>query len=914
MLINWQRHRRQLLKPPPLFPWEPVGPSQLPVDERRVAGTNPGLGRISCIAFAPGVMYAGAATGGLWKSTNEGATWFSVDLNIPFLGVSDIAIHPQNPSTIYLGTGDRDGSDGPGFGVMKSTDGGASFSQLELDSNQVADSQVITRLLINPQNPSILLATAHFAGIYRSTDGGVNWSLTMGLFSVFYDMAFKPGDPSVVYATTNSIFSPSPILVSRDGGQNWTPVSSGIPTTNIPRVAIAVTPAAPNLVYALFAKDDGTFAGFYCSEDSGATWTQRSAEPNILGRTNGGDKEGQGAYDLTLAASPTKPNEIFVGGINIWKSTDGGKKWERKSFWNRGVSRDLYVHADQHALAYFPGRPQEIWACNDGGIFRSTDGGTKWVDRSSGLQVTEFYTVATSRLGPYALLGAQDNGVILFDGTTFRQIHGADGFDCVFSHEELETIFYAIYDGHGYRSKNLGRTENRVTGDISQSERLTPGEHTFGAVFAMDPANATILYFGIRNLFKSENNGSRWKKLKKLPAGGGELIVAVRIAPTDPRRIYVARGSKLFTSADKGANWDEITGPNSGLPNTGIRDVAVHPTNPNRVWVAFANFRTQRVFRSDSAGSAWQDVTGPLPEAPGGLPPFLINAIVVQPGLANLVYVGTDIGVFLTHDGLAPNWVPFNANLPTVVVADLEIHPFTNRLMAATFGRGLWQAPLFVAPEFSIFPTPNDVQLPRGSFKDVTIIIARAPGFTGGVVLAILALPAGITAPPPVSTSANSVQLKVSVGPNVAPGVYNLVVQGASGAIKTTGALQLTVKAFTLSLSTPGITLKGDDNQNKSADVTVTINRSSGFSDSVQLTLEGIPVGASPGMAPSASISPQATIGNTAVMRVSVGRLAPEGGFLLTVRGTSGNLVDTVQLVVDVLASDVSSPLEPFQP
>jgi hypothetical protein len=154
----------------------------------------------------------------------------------------------------------------------------------------------------------------------------------------------------------------------------------------------------------------------------------------------------------------------------------------------------------------------------------------------------------------------------------------------------------------------------------------------------------------------------------------------------------------------------------------------------------------------------------------------------------------------------------------------------------------------------------------------------------------------------------------VTVGSNVAFGVYDLAVQGSSGAIKNTGALQLTVKAFTLSLSTPVIALKGDDNQNKSGDVTVTINRSPGFNDSVQLALEGIPVGGSPGTALSASINPQATAGNTAVIHVSVGRLAPEGGYALTVRGTSGNLVDTAQLTVDVIASDVSSPIEPFQP
>lgn len=917
---NWRRHLQQQLAPPSLFAWQPVGPKQLPDNEPDITGANPGLGRINCIAFAPGVMYAGAATGGLWKSADEGASWVNVNVNVPLLGLSDIAVDPQNPSTIYLGTGDRDGGDGVGFGVLKSTDSGASFSQLTVDPAQ--PSLVISRLLINPQNPLIVLAAAT-TGIYRSTDAGGTWKLVASSSSSerFFDMEYKPGDPSVVYASSNARSTPrSPIIVSGDGGLIWTPVSSGIPNRNILRVAIAVTPANPDLVYAIFVKDDRTFAGFHRSNDSGATWNLMSDKPNILGRGSGGvaDKAGQGDYDLALEVSPTRAAEVFVGGINIWKSTDGGKNWDRKSFWNRGDATERYVHADQHALAFFPGRSEEIWACNDGGIFRSTDAGKNWVDRSTGLQVSEFYSVATSAKGKHALLGAQDNGVVLFDGSTFRQIWGADGFDGVFSHKDSETLFFALYNGLGFRSKNLGKKSKLVTLDISRDERLGPKDadgnrpETFGAVMAIDPVDAETIYLGLRNLFRSENNGTKWKPIEGLPAGsgGGNLIVAVRIAPKDPRRIYVARGVELFTSADKGATWSNI---HAGLPNSTIRDVAVDTDDPKHVWITLAGSGARRVFRSFSAGNTWQDITGPLPPLSGSLPPFQIEPIVRQVGASNLIYVGTDVGVFLTHDGLAPNWIPFNTNLPTVVVSDLEIHPFTNRLMAATFGRGLWQAPLFIAPDFSIFASPNEVRLPRASFKDVTVIIGRAPGFNAGVDLSIPTLPTDVTAPP-TSTSANVATLKLNVGPNVAFGNYNLLVQGTSGGIKDTAALQLTVKAFTLSLSDSDVTLKGDDNQLKSANVTVTINRSPGFNDSVHLSIEGLPAGAPQGAAIAATINPSATIGNAAVLHISAGRFAPEETFILTVRGVSGNLVDTVQLAVEVLASNAASAPGPVQP
>jgi photosystem II stability/assembly factor-like uncharacterized protein len=696
-------------------------------------------------------------------------------------------------------------------------------------------------------------------------------------------------------------------------------VSSGIPNQNIRRVAIAVTPAVPGLVYAIFVNDSKSFAGFYRSNDSGANWTLVSSKPNILGfyrGRRGKDQEvGQGDYDLALAVSPARPDEVFVGGINIWKSTDGGKNWDRKSIWYRGDPTDRYVHGDQHALAFFPGRSEEIWACNDGGIFRSTDGGRNWVDRSSGLQVSEFYTVATSAKSKHALLCAQDNGVVLFDGSSFRQIYGADGFDSVFSHKDFKTLFFAIYDGQGYRSINLGKRSKEVTRDIDSNERLTPNTFTFGAVLAIDPVEAKTIYLGLRNLFRSDNNGVKWNKNLSLPAGsgGGDLIVALRIAPKEPRRIYVARRVQLFTSADKGATWSDIY---AGLPGSPlITDVAVDPVDPNHVWVTCAGSGAGRVFRSFNAGNiSWQDITGPLSPAAGSLPPFKLNAVVAQPGTSSLVYVGTDVGVFLTHDGLAPNWIPFNTNLPTVVVNDLEIHPFTNRLVAATFGRGLWQAPLFIVQDFSLLLSPNKVDLPQEGSAEINVLINRTAGFHAAVDVSVPTHPPEVSAPP-VSTTNNQAKLILSTGPNAAFGEYDFFVQGKSGSLRHTAVLHLAVKHFTLSLSVSDVTLKGDDNQLKSVNVAVTINRSPGFTDNVDLSVEGLPGDAPQGGEISATINPISTNGgNTSTLHLSAGRFAPETSFILTVRGVSGNFSDTVELAVDVLPSAVASEPRPLQP
>ncbi|HLE57370.1 MAG TPA: hypothetical protein VJB15_09825, partial [Rhodothermia bacterium] len=700
----------------------------------------------------------------------------------------------------------------------------------------------------------------------------------------------------------------TPIIVSRDGGQTWDDAGSGIPTQDVNRVAIAVTPANPNLLYAIFVGDDDGFAGFFRSTDSGVSWSLMSDKPHILslrdGLTNTGN---QGSYDLALAVSPTKPEQIYVGGINVWKSRDSGKNWDRKSVWNRGEPTNRFVHPDQHALAFFPGRADEIWACNDGGIYRSKNAGRTWEDRSNGLQITQVYTIATSRTSKTAVLSSQDNGVIVFDGSGFRQILGGDGFDSAFVEEDQKTILSAVFPIIVMRSTRLGKLTKEVTSSGQTIDGFSPTPR-----FAVDPVDAETVYLGVRRLFRSTRGGKErtWNKIKSFPDSTDDLT-AVRIAPSNPQRLYVCRSNAMFTSADRGDTWTDVT---MGLPTFGLTDIAVDPDNPSHVWVVASDSFSGQVFRSFNAGASWEVITGPLPPAAGSLPAFIINTIVRQSGNSNLVYVGTDVGVFLTHDGIAPNWVPYNSDLPTVVVQDLEIHPFTNTLFAATFGRGLWEAPLFIVPSFSIHLFPGALRLVRNGNGSVQVDIRRTPpSFKSTVALTIEGLPVGVTHNfhPQFGDTRT---LDIAVGGSVAFGTYNARVIGNTGGIRSEAALTLTIKQFILSLSAPAVTIKGDDNQLKSAVVTVTINRSPGFSDSVQLSVAGLPVGSAQGEGISAGIDPVSTNGNTSTLRVSAGRFAPEQSLVLTISGSSGNFSDTIQLGVDVLPSSSSAPGGPVQP
>ncbi|MBL8231443.1 MAG: hypothetical protein JNL98_23310 [Bryobacterales bacterium] len=696
LLDRWKRFKNLDLTPPPLpLTWKAVGPVTSPINDWDITGANPGLGRINCIAFGTGVIYAGAATGGLWKSINNGGDWTSVPVDVPLLGVSDIAVSADG-NVLYLGTGDRDGRDGVGFGVLKSTDAGQSF---QTNTTPVLQSAVVSRILVHPTNPQIVLA-ATLSGIFRSADAGATW--TQAAPGIFFDMEFKPTDPNTLYAASRAdSIAANPVFVSRDAGLTWNRATGSMPNRDISRVALAVSANAPATVYAIFVNQaDRTFAGLYRSTDSGASWSKRASEPNVLGRKNGGatDNEGQGEYDLALEASPTNANEVWVGGINLWKSEDGGEKWDRKSFWNRGDSTDRYVHADQHTLVFRPGSGTELWSGNDGGIARSTDGGKNWTERSNGLQISQFYTVSVSKKANYMLLGAQDNGVVVHDGTNFRQIWGADGFDGAFSPKEADTLYFALYDGHAFRSNNLGKANNRTTGDIDRDERLGPKDTvtkdrpgTFGASMEIDPSDDSIVYLGLRNLFQSKNNGRRWRKADGLP-DSDRLIRILRVAPSDGRRIYVSRGSESFTSSNRGDTWTRLTISTSTCPTTFITDIAVDPQDPRRVWATSASIANCRVFRSSDAGSTWQDITGPPSTASGSIPAFRINAIARQANFPSLVYIGTDIGVFFTHDAIAPQWRSYNLGLPPTVIEDLEVHPVKNRLVAATFGRGVWEA------------------------------------------------------------------------------------------------------------------------------------------------------------------------------------------------------------------------------
>ncbi len=690
--------------------WTSLGPTSWTTNSY-----NPGLGRINAIAVHPtnpNIIFIGTPSGGLWKSTNGGLTWANsgTDALTTRIGVSSIAIDQTNPSVMYIATGDADGWDTRSIGLLKSTDGGATWNTTGLTFGTGTNKR-LSRVLIHPTNSNIILISGS-DGVYRSTDAGATFTLTYSGMNV-RDMEFKPTDPNIVYISGNQFWK------STNNGVSFTQITSGVPT-GIGRIEIAVTPANPDYVYFIASKTSDDFHSLCRSTNSGTSFTTRSNTPNILGYSDtGGDSSGQAWYDLTLAVSPTNAEEVYAGGINLWKSTNGGSSWNIIAHWYYG-STHPYVHADQHFLAFFG---TKLYAGCDGGIWVSSNYGTSWTDLSAGLPITQFYRLGGAPQNANLIAaGAQDNGCNLMNGTNWTHIQGADGMECIIDYINSNIIYTSSQGGGLNRSNNGGLSYTDITSGITESGAwVTP--------YVIHPSNPDILYAGFDNIWKTTNKGSSWTKISTFT--GTSKIVDVRIAPSNPNYIYCIKGNTLYKTTNDGASWSNIT---AGLPTSvaQMTYIAVSNTNPDHVWVTFSGTSAlNKVFKSTNGGATWTNVTSNLPNVP-------VNCIVYQSGMSDGLYVGTDIGVFYTDNTLS-NWQDFSTGLPHVVITELEIHYGASKIRASTFGRGIWQSDLFstpAAPPICDFSADKTTICPGDTIQFSDLSSYANPGwtwtFTGG--------------------------------------------------------------------------------------------------------------------------------------------------------------------------------------
>ncbi len=673
--------------------WTNMGPNSSP-------GGYAGLGRLNCIAFHPSdnnTYWVGSPSGGLWKTTDDGATWTVLTDNNDVLGVSAIAVHPDyvNNQTLFIGTGDRDGgsvwtlssqqsNDNNTIGVLKSTDGGVTWGTTGLSFN-VSEKKVVNKILMNPNNTQILLAATSNA-IYKTTDGGNNWNEVLSDWNNYIDMEFKPGDPNVVYASTKSWGSK--IYRSTDAGDSWQEVYSDIYAR---RIELAVSANESNWVYAIGTNSDGGLTAIYKSTNTGDSFSKvyiGSADKALLGYScdASGNNIGQGWYDLCIDVDPNNANIVYIGGVNTWKSIDGGVTWSISTHWSGTCGGSATtVHADKHFLAFQRGT-SVLFECNDGGVYKTTDGGINWEFKGSGLSISQLYRIGVSQTVPTEVIcGLQDNGTKLVSNNTWRDPKGGDGMECIIDYTNADIQYATYVNGEIERTTNHWAqwwTNVKISDNI-------PGGNTGAWVtpYIMDPIDHNTLYVGYADVWKTTDKGDSWTKISSINTG--YKLRSMAIAHSDNQRFYVADQQHLWKTIDGGTTWADIT---TGLPvsSSNITYIAIKYDDPNTLWVTLGGYNDKGVYQSTDAGASWTNISAGLPQLP-------IMTIVQnkQNTTVTELYVGTDVGVYKKEGNT--NWEPFCSQLPNVLVTELEFYyddvtPANTKLRAATYGRGLWES------------------------------------------------------------------------------------------------------------------------------------------------------------------------------------------------------------------------------
>ncbi len=680
--------------------WSSQGPFVLPSDKG-----YKGLGRINAIGFHPtdpNIVYIGAPAGGLWVTTVGGNSWSTTTDMLPTLGVSAVVVDPVNPSIIYIGTGDRDAGDAPGVGVMKSTDSGQTWSSANTGMGNV----IISKMLIDPNNNSVIYA-ASTSGMYKSTDGAATW--TRKAIGGFKDLVFKPNNPSILYAAQGGLF-----FRSLDAGETWNQVSNGIaPGT---RGVLAVSPAAPEMVYFLLAQGDNGFRGLYRSTDGGSTFTERSDSPNIMDWScEGSGSGGQAWYDLALAADPVNPDIIYAGGVNVWKSTNGGANWQINGHWYGGCSVPA-VHADQHFFGYNPIN-NRLYIGNDGGIYWTDNGGNNWVEITNGLAISQAYKLGQSATEDDLVVnGYQDNGTSILEGTEWSAIGGGDGMECAIDFTDPMYRYTTVYYGsiqrvYGFQGQGT-IAANGVNGIDEEGAWVTP--------FILDANDPNSMFIGYKNVWRSDNikaanvGSVKWKRISAINTPNLEVLEQ---SPVNTDILYASNAGNLYICTNAHAEFTSWLSISGNLPGAGaITAIEAHPFEENTVYIV----QNRHVYKSQDKGTTWTDLTGGLPDIP-------ISSIVYYKQSQEGLYIGTDAGVFYRENGMT-DWIPFTNGMPANVrVTELEIYydpsgPAGDRIKAATYGRGMWKSDMYGDTPTVNF-TADPLLIPFGctvNFKDLS--------------------------------------------------------------------------------------------------------------------------------------------------------------------------------------------------
>lgn len=694
------------------------------------------------------VMYAGSVSGGVWKTTNGGASWYPTMDNEITLNVTALAMKPDDPNTLYAGTGEGffNADALPGRGVLKSTDGGQTWTRYHVANG--LNTSFITELAISPANPSVIYASGRRSysainasaestpdiginAIFKSTSEGQSWAdITTGkgidhdpsrtFDNIPTDIEVSPLSADTIFATFG-LYYYGGIWRSVDGGQSWARLTNGLPdpytqNNGYGRIELAMSPSHPNVLYASFSYvqksgdtsdlPPGGLLGIWKTVDGGKGWTKvttatSTASRNILLNLKTALGQ-QGDYDNALRVHPSDPNTVFLGGLDIYKSTNGGGSWTQVSLWVPNTPGFPYAHADQHVFTFHTAtNPPTLFAGNDGGVFKTTNLGSSWASLNSQLGVTQFYFFDLHPTNANIMLGgSQDNGSpMLINGgiDDWGDITGGDGGPGYFDYEDPSTIYASVYELNMYRLYNFnyttGNSNFEEIGYTNGANGITKADQDSAAFFApyeISPDEPSVLVLGTYRVLKTTNKGDSWTPISS-SLSPGAAVTTVAIAPGTDNIVWAATDdARVFKTENNGVQWSEVTRAN--LPDRFVSDIEFHPASPGTAYLAYSGYTTAQygksvhVFKSINAGNDWLDITSNLPDVP-------VNTIQGHPTDPSTLFIGTDIGVFLSDDGGA-TWQPANNGFPATQVVAIRLNLTTDRIVAATHGRGVFEAPL----------------------------------------------------------------------------------------------------------------------------------------------------------------------------------------------------------------------------
>ncbi len=701
--------------------------------EWQLAGPTNIEGRVTTIAIhpqTPQTVFIGTANGGVWKSTNFCQTWTSVFNNQNTSSIGALAIDPLNGNVIYCGTGEANSlrSYYPGTGIYKSTDGGATWVFSGLDS-----SYCFGNIAIDPVNPQIIYAAALGStrrktdqrGVYRSSNGGASWERKLYIADSVgaVDVVIDPSNPTKVIAAMwerqrredyiKYGGRNSGIYISTNSGANWAQPGGGFPMNdvNLGRISLDISRSNPQVIYALTAGTSGTSRGLYKTSNGGTNWSQINA--------SAAPSSNYAWFNRICKVSPANPDKVFAGGLEMYLSVNGGSTLS-------GVTTS---HVDQHAVAFAPSNPDYIVIGNDGGIDYSVNGGSSW-QFSTTLPVTQFYAGEIDYNNPNTILGGtQDNGTVRTTGSAndWNEIYGGDGFYCLVDYVNPQNMYASSQTGGLGRSENGGQSfSSGTTGlDLTYTNWMTP--------YVMDKNDPQVLYCGTYKIHKTTNGMQSWTAispdLANRHVANLGTITTVDVAKSDPNVIYCGTDdANVWVTTNSGTNWAKI---NSGLPYRWVTRVAIHPDSANVCYVTLSGYKVDstgsHIFRTTNFGSSWTSIRGNLPDAP-------INDVVIDPANTNTLYIGTDITVMYTTN-LGANWYLLGNGIPSNVPChDLTLHNPTRSLVIWTHGRSAFRTTLpltSIAESNTNIPESSELfQNYPNPFNPGTIISYRLDGLS----------------------------------------------------------------------------------------------------------------------------------------------------------------------------------------